>query len=84
MSPRLSLYYFLTCPYCANVLDCINELNLKVEKCDIWKDEQHRKKLFDDTGAHTVPCLYIDERPMRESSEIIRWLNENADKLEKV
>ena len=81
--PHLSLYYFLTCPYCANVLECIDELNLKVDKCDIWADERHRQKLIDDTGAKTVPCLYVDGRPMRESSEIIRWLKENADKLEK-
>ena len=81
--PQLSLYYFFTCPYCTNVLECITELNLKVEKCDIWKDEQHRQKLIDDTGSKTVPCLYVDGKPIRESSEIIRWLNENADNLEK-
>ena len=81
--PHLSLYYFFTCPYCANVLDCIEELNLKVEKCDIRKDEEHRQKLLNDTGSQTVPCLYVDNRPMRESRDIILWLKENADKLEK-
>ena len=81
--PHLALYYFLTCPYCANVLDCIDKLNLKIEKRDIWKDEKHRQKLSNDTGRTTVPCLYIDDHPMFESSEIIDWLNENAGRLEK-
>ena len=82
--PGLSLYYFLTCPYCAMVLDCIEELRLKVEKCDILKDQGHLQKLLSDTGSRTVPCLYIDNRPMRESRDIVNWLRENVDKLEKV
>ena len=81
--PSLSLYYFLTCPYCTLVLECIEEFNLKVDKRDILKDSKHRQKLLDDTGSQTVPCLYIDEKPMRESAEIVRWLTDNANKLEK-
>ena len=41
------------------------------------------KRLVDDTGRRTVPCLYIDNKPMFESADIMDWLSENSDKLEK-
>lgn len=33
------------------------------------------------TGRSTVPCLYIDNQPMFESSDIIAWLDANKDKI---
>jgi len=72
----LELYYFESCPYCQRVLGCLEELNKKNEVTfiDIKKDPQAKEKLFQETGRYTVPCLYIEGRPMHESLEIVRWL----------
>tara|TARA_R110000868_G_scaffold242909_5_gene498571 strand:- start:4389 stop:4649 length:261 start_codon:yes stop_codon:yes gene_type:complete len=82
-SPNLQLYYFEACPYCQMVLEVIEELNVKVELLDIRASQTHLGKLVADTGRRTVPCLYIDGKPMHESAEIARWLTANAAKLPK-
>lgn len=77
----LALYYYEACPYCQLVMETIDDLNLKVELCDIRTNADHLNKLVADTGRRTVPCLYIDGQPMHESAEIVRWLKANATKL---
>jgi len=41
------------------------------------------EKLKKDTGRTTVPCLYINGKPMFESYDIMEWLKTNEGKLEK-
>lgn len=82
-SQHLALYYFESCPYCQVVLRVINELNLKVELRDIMSSREHLNKLVADTARRTVPCLYIDGKPMHESAEITKWLKSHAGLLEK-
>ncbi|MDD0852670.1 glutathione S-transferase N-terminal domain-containing protein [Halobacteriovorax sp. GB3] len=82
-TPKLELFYFDSCPFCQIVLQAIKELNIKVDYKDIFSDQQNLERLVSDTGRRTVPCLYIDNKPMHESSDIIQWLKSNADKLEK-
>lgn len=81
--PHLALYYFDACPYCQFVMDALERLEIQVEMCDIHADINHLNKLVNDTGRRTVPCLYIDGRPMHESADIVRWLEANASKLSK-
>jgi glutaredoxin len=82
-SPTLALYYFESCPFCVMVLRAIEKLNIAVEYRDIFSDSEHLNKLVSDTGKRTVPCLYIDGKPMFESSDIMDWLAQNAPNLEK-
>jgi glutaredoxin 3 len=82
-SPKLELYYYDGCPFCAMVLDAINQLKVKVDYKHIHKDPNNYEKLVKDTGRATTPCLYIDDKPMHESADIISWLNSNIGKLEK-
>ena len=82
--PDLNLYYFPSCPFCQYVLIKINELKLDIKYTNIHEDMDAREKLFNDTGRYTVPCLYIDGKPMHESSEIIDWLNSNQKILKKL
>lgn len=82
--PQLALYYFDSCPFCQLVLRVIDQLNLDVQRCDITADQNHLNKLVKDTGRRTVPCLYIDNKPMHESADIVRWLQKNADQLAKL
>lgn len=81
--PKLVLYKFDACPFCQSVMETIQKLNLAVEMKDILHDRTALEKLVADTGRRTVPCLYIDGKPMHESYDIMRWLEENVDKLQK-
>ena len=59
----LKLYYKETCPFCKKVLRFIEKKGIKdVELVDIKADE--------------VPCLFIDGKPMYESMDIIKFLDE--------
>lgn len=82
-TPKLELYYFPSCPYCQIVLDAIEDLDLLVELSNIQTDRNKADQLIKDTGRRTVPCLYIDQKPMHESADIIRWLKNNHLNLQK-
>lgn len=79
----LELYYYESCPFCQLVLGVIKSLNLKVVFRDITKDKSALNKLISDTGRRTVPCLYINEKPMFESRDISEWLKKNESHLTK-
>jgi glutaredoxin len=83
MSKKLELFYYDACPFCQYVLGTIKSLNIKVEYCNIQEEQKHFERLTNDTGRRTVPCLYIDNKPMFESSDIMKWLEDNQDSLEK-
>ena len=83
MSNQLELYFFEGCPFCQKVLNAIDKENIKVEYKDIFKNPDYRDKLIADTGKKTVPCLYIDNKPMHESDDIVNWLHNNSASLEK-
>ena len=80
---KLELYFFKECPYCQVVLGAIQETKLedKVSYFNIRDNPAHREKLVKDTGRSTVPCLYIDGKPMHESRDIANWLKEYAKTL---
>lgn len=80
---KLELFYYDACPFCQYVLGTIDELGINVEYCNIQESTEHLNRLTSDTGRRTVPCLYIDNKPMFESSDIIEWLKSNQSKLEK-
>ncbi len=82
--PNLDFYYYDACPFCQMVIRVIKKHNILVNYLDIWENPVYGEKLIQDRGRRTVPVLYIDGVPMGESSDIMRWLEENKDKLEKV
>ena len=82
--PKLDLYYFESCPYCQRVMNVILKNHIQVNWMDTSKDSAHAKKLRNDTGRTTVPCLYIDGNPMFESLDIMNWLESNLQNLAKV
>lgn len=77
---KLELYYFPQCPYCQIVLSAIRQVGLDSEVMlfDIVDEPHYKQKLIKDTGRGTVPCLYIDDKPMHESRDIANWLHEYA------
>ena len=82
MDYKLELYYFPQCPFCVRVLQVIEQLNLKkIELNNIIEVPAHREKLINDTGRSTVPCLYINDKPMFESADIVTWLQDHKSEL---
>ena len=73
---KLELFYKESCPFCQKVMRFIDkhELRDKLEFLDIAKDESAKKRLVDEGGMNQVPCLFIDGKPMYESSDIIEYL----------
>ncbi|MDU3124732.1 MAG: glutathione S-transferase N-terminal domain-containing protein, partial [Finegoldia magna] len=43
---------------------------------DIKADEANEKYLIEKGGQDQVPCLFIDGKPMYESMDIIKFLDE--------
>lgn len=73
----LKLYYKETCPFCKKVLRFIDKKKIEgVELVDIKADEANEKYLIEKGGMDQVPCLFIDEKPMYESMDIIKFLDE--------
>ena len=73
----LTLYYFEACPYCQVVLNYIKNIDAIILKRDIRTEEGARDDLIAFGGKGQVPCLVIDGEALYESSEIIKWLEEN-------
>jgi glutaredoxin len=82
-APVLDFYYFDACPYCQRVMKVIDKNKIKINWMDIHKDAANSKKLREVTGRTTVPCLFIDGKPMFESLDIMQWMESNLSTLEK-
>ena len=80
---KLEFFYYDACPFCQRVKSIISDLNIKLDYCDISTDNASLERLMTDTGRRTVPCLYINNKPMFESADIANWLKDNVEKLEK-
>lgn len=80
---KLELYYYDQCPFCQIVLKKIKDLNLqeKVELKNTLEKPSNREYHMSTSGKTTVPCLYIEGKPMFESSDINNWLEQNKDSL---
>jgi glutaredoxin len=81
---KLELYYFEQCPYCQIVMSALRVTGLeeKVTLLDIHEDHKLKEKLIEITGRGTVPCLFIDGKPMHESRDIAEWLHRYARELQ--
>ena len=80
---KIQLYYYSQCPFCVRVLKAIDRLNLQdlIELKNTLEDPTNRKFHVKKTGRTTVPCLYIDDEPLFESGDIVRWLEANKDSI---
>lgn len=80
---KLELYYFPQCPFCQVVESALRVTGLEsqVTYYDIQDDPHKREELIKVTGRATVPCLFIDGKPMHESKDIAAWLHNYAKEL---
>ena len=75
---KLELYKFDSCPYCRRVMNHIASAGrTDVAYRDIHESRENRERLIRDGGMEQVPCLFIDGKPLYESMDIIRWLDEH-------
>lgn len=83
LSMKLELYFYRQCPFCAMVLHKIKQLELedKIEMKNTLENADFHKFHYEKTGRTTVPCLYIDDEPLFESQDIMKWLEENKNKI---
>lgn len=82
MDKKLELYYFDSCPFCQLVLRKIKSIEnaqKHITLKDILTDQKYLQEHIDKTGRRTVPCLYIDNKPMFESQDIVSWLETNKE-----
>lgn len=65
------------------VLNKIQELEIEghIIFKDIMTDPNNRDYHLQQTGRSTVPCLYIDDKPMFESADIMNWLESNQTQI---
>lgn len=82
---KLELYFYEQCPFCQIVLRQIQALNLQdsIEFKNTLTDSDAGKFHLQTTGRSTVPCLYIDGKPMFESRDISDWLKQNQTQIRK-
>ena len=74
----LELYKFDTCPYCQRVMKYIDSTGrTDIIYKDIRRDAEAEKALISVGGKRQVPCLFIDGKPLYESLDIIKWLEEH-------
>ena len=75
-SESLVLYKFDACPFCQRVQRQLEPLGLTqdIELRDTRQDPKARALLQEETGRTQVPCLFINGKPLFESSDISDYL----------
>ena len=71
--PKLSLYYYDSCPFCVMVLRILDDVSTDIELRNTLDNLNHREELLINGGKTQVPCLKI------ETNTETRWLYESLD-----
>ena len=69
----LELYYLPTCPYSLKVLSFMEKNGISLELKSTTEPE-NRETLLRVGKKNQVPCLFINEKPLYESDDIIAYL----------
>ena len=79
MMANLELYELEGCPYCAKVIDKLDELDLEYESHMVPRSHSERTEVEEVSGQTGVPVL-VDEdndvEAMPESDDIVAYLDE--------
>lgn len=76
----LVLYMYDECPYCQRVLFAMRSLGLEIPQRNIRKDVTARDELMRVGGSKQVPCLFVNGKPLYESSDIIAFLKSEVSR----
>jgi glutaredoxin len=76
---NITLYELPGCPYCAKVIDTLDELGLEYDSIDVPSAHAERTEVEDVSGQTGVPVLVDEEHDvhgMPESDDIVAYLEE--------
>lgn len=74
---KMRLFVGTICPYCTAVKNFIAENNIEgIEIVNINKDKEARDYLLEKGGMQQVPCLFVGDKPIYESQDIMNYLRE--------
>ena len=73
----LELYVMDGCPFCIKVKAFLAKNGIEIPECNISTDPDAKRTLIEAGGKRQVPCLFIDGKPLYESSDIIDWVRRN-------
>lgn len=74
---ELELYVMTGCPYCIKVKNFLDSNGISIPQRNITTDRAAEQCLIAVGGKRQVPCLFIDGKPLYESSDIITWVQKN-------
>lgn len=74
---ELELYVMTGCPYCIKVKHFLADNGVTIPERNISIDSDAEQTLIAVGGKRQVPCLFIDGKPLYESSDIIAWAQKN-------
>lgn len=74
---ELELYVMTGCPYCIKVENFLASNCISIPQRNITTDRTAEQHLIAVGGKRQVPCLFIDGKPLYESSDIITWVQKN-------
>jgi glutaredoxin 3 len=69
---RIQMYTTKWCGYCVRAKALLDSKGVAYDELQVDDDPAFRERLFDLTGAWTVPQILIDERPIGGYSELRR------------
>ncbi len=58
------------CPYCVRAVRLLERRGVAFQEIDVSGDEPRRAWLRETTGQHTVPQIFINERPIGGFTEL--------------
>jgi len=73
----LELFKKDSCPFCQRVYDAVARHKLPVRLRDILRESEAAETLVRVGGKRQVPCLFVDGKPLYESADIVRFLDQN-------
>ena len=74
---ELELYVMTGCPYCIKVKNFLASNSISIPQRNITTDRTAEQHLIAVGEKRQVPCLFIDGKPLYESSDIITWVQKN-------
>lgn len=74
---KLELYVMTGRPYCIKVERFLASNGISIPQRNITTDHAAEQHLIAVGGKRQVPCLFIDGKPLYESSDIITWVQTN-------
>ena len=69
---EITVYSKVGCVYCERAMELLEERKLHYYNVDLTWDEEMREKLTQQTGSHTLPIIFIDNKYIGGCSDLIK------------